>query len=242
MNLDFGPVCAAHRPRANAASCDGARGRNLSRGLLYAAALALVGTFFAPLWHYNFTVPLYPEYPQGLPMTIYINHLEGRIDLINELNHYIGMRKIQDSDFVALRVMPWLVALLVAGALATATWGRDRLWPLATWLGVFAVSGLVLLGDFYWWLYTYSHDLNPHAAIRMPPFTPQLFGSYTILNTFHVMTWPGLGGIAMAASFALGFAAFAAQWLGRRAVARGGREHARVLAHGPAKPALLSWR
>lgn len=257
MNLDFGltpgakAVCA-EAPRAAQAverrlrvaegKAEAANASGVARAMMGAAALLLPATFFAPLWHYNFTVPLYPEYPQGLPMTIYIGHLEGRIDLINELNHYIGMRKIDAGDFVALSVMPWLIAVLCAGALAAVIWGRERLWPFVAWVGAFAVSGFVLLGDFYWWLYTYSHDLNPHAAIRMPPFTPHLLGSYTLLDTFHVLSWPGLGGIAMTAAFAFGCAAFAAQLLGRRAVAGPSRRRAFAPGRAPAVPALPSWR
>lgn len=195
-------------------------GLNIAHGFVYAAAIVLLGTFLAPLWHYNFTAPLYPEYPQGLPLTIYINHVGGRINLINGLNHYIGMAKINESDFHVLYVMPWLVALLCGTGLVVATWSRDRLWPLVAWLGAFSAIGLALLGDFYWWLYTYGNNLNPHAAIRIAPFTPRLLGSYTILGTFHVMTWPGLGGIAMMASFGLGFLALAAEWLTRPASRR----------------------
>lgn len=185
----------------------------ISHGITYAAAIILLGSFLAPLWHYNFTAPLYPEYPQGLPLTIYINHLGGRINLINGLNHYIGMARIDQSDFRVLDVMPWLVALLCGSGLIVAAYSRDRLWPLAAWLGAFAAVGLTLLGDFYWWLYAYGHNLNPHAAIRIAPFTPHMLSSYTILGTFHVMTWPGFGGIAMMASFGLGFLALLVQWL-----------------------------
>ncbi len=198
----------------------------VAHGMVYAAAIILLVSFFAPLWHYNFTAPLYPEYPQGLPLTIYINRLGGRINLINGLNHYIGMAKINGSDFRVLHIMPWLVALLAASGVIVATWGQDHLWPLVLWLGAFAVIGLALLGDFYWWLYAYGNNLDPHAAIRIAPFTPHLFGSYTILATFRVMTWPGIGGIAMMASFGLGFFAFLTLWLVRSAGKHPSIEHA----------------
>lgn len=199
---------------------------HIAHGMVCAAAITLLGSFLAPLWHYNFTAPLYPEYPQGLPLTIYINHVGGRINLINGLNHYIGMAKINENDFRVLYIMPWLVALLCASGLVVATWSRDRLWPLVAWLGAFSAIGLALLGDFYWWLYAYGNDLNPHAAIRIAPFTPHLWGSYTILATFHVMAWPGLGGIALMASFGLGFLALVVQWLTQPASRRPSTENA----------------
>lgn len=193
-------------------------GTTLSRLLIWSASGILLVALFTPLWHYDFTAP---QYPEGLPMTIYINHLGGRIDLVNELNHYVGMSKIDESAFPELLVMSWMVAILsVAGLAAGAT---RRLWALGLWLGVFATASLVLLGDFYWWLYFYGHNLNPRAAIRIAPFTPRLLGSYHLMN-FQVTSYPGLGGIAMMSSFALGFIAFAVRWYGGRH--RGSQHHA----------------
>jgi copper chaperone NosL len=178
----------------------------LSRAMVYLAAFVLLAAFAAPLWHYDFSAP---QYPEGLPMTIYINHLGGRIDLVNELNHYVGMLKIDEKSFPELTVMPWLVAILCVGDIAAAASGR--LWAVGVWLVFFAASSLILLGDFWWWLYAYGHNLDPHAAIRIAPFTPRLFGSYTLMN-FHIVSYPGWGGIAMAASFGLGLFGFLIGW------------------------------
>lgn len=178
----------------------------VSRAMIYLGALVLLAAFGAPLWHYDFSAP---QYPEGLPMTIYINHLGGRIDLVNELNHYVGMLKIDEKSFPELIVMPWLVAVLCAGGIAAAA--SRRLWAVGIWLAVFAVASFILLGDFWWWLYAYGHNLDPHAAIRIAPFTPRLFGSYSMMN-FHIVSYPGWGGIAMVASFGLGLFGFLIGW------------------------------
>jgi copper chaperone NosL len=180
----------------------------VSRAMIYLGALVLLAAFAAPLWHYDFSAP---QYPEGLPMTIYINHLGGRIDLVNELNHYVGMLKIDEKSFPELTVMPWLVALLCAGGIAAAA--SRRLWAVGAWLVVFAVASLILLGDFWWWLYAYGHYLDPHAAIRIAPFMPRLFGSYGMMN-FHIVSYPGWGGVAMIASFGFGFFGFLIGWRG----------------------------
>ncbi len=172
--------------------------QRISRVLLVLAALSLLPAFFLPLWSYGFSAL---QYPEGLMMWIYANHISGRIDLINELNHYIGMREIVESGFPELKIIPVLLALLIILAIGIALAGGLR--SLLVWQSLFAIVGLGLLGDFYHWLYVYGHDLDPHAAIKIPPFTPHLIGAYTFLN-FHIMAWPDWGAFAMVFSFVLG--------------------------------------
>jgi hypothetical protein len=38
------------------------------------------------------------------------------------------------------------------------------------------------LGNFYFRLYTYGHQLDPHAPMTIKPFTPILLGSQRIAN------------------------------------------------------------
>jgi copper chaperone NosL len=172
--------------------------QQISRVLIVLSAISLVPAFMAPLWSYGFSAP---QYPEGLMMWIYANRITGRVDLINELNHYIGMHEIVESEFVELKIIPVLLVLLIVSGLAVGLFGGLR--SLLAWLGFFAISGLALLGDFYRWLYVYGHDLDPHAAIKIPPFTPHLIGAYMFLN-FHIMAWPDWGAFAMMFSFALG--------------------------------------
>jgi copper chaperone NosL len=154
-----------------------------------------------PLWSYGFSAP---QYPEGLVMWIYASHLGGRVDLINELNHYIGMRTIAEEGFVELKVIPVLLVVLIVGGVLVALFGGVK--SLIAWVFFFALSGVGLLADFYHWLYVYGHDLDPHAAIKIPPFTPHLIGSYSFLN-FHIMAWPDVGALAMICSFLFGAAA-----------------------------------
>ena len=59
---------------------------------------------------------------------------------------------------------------------------------------VLAVIGLI---DFYRWEYSYGHELDPNAAIKVPGMTyqPPMFGTKQLLN-FYATAWPGIGGIA----------------------------------------------
>ncbi|MFN8580139.1 MAG: hypothetical protein U0163_04065 [Gemmatimonadaceae bacterium] len=68
------------------------------------------------------------------------------LENINNLNHYIGMKRIIPESF-ELRMMPTIVGVLVVLGLAAA--GVGRRWLARVWVGAFlalAVAGLV---DFY---------------------------------------------------------------------------------------------
>ena len=68
-----------------------------SRILVAFASGALLSVFFLPAWQ----IYLYaPQYPEGLVMNIWINNLTGDIDVINGLNHYIGMKTLHTKDFI----------------------------------------------------------------------------------------------------------------------------------------------
>jgi copper chaperone NosL len=59
--------------------------------------ILFVGTlFFFPMWRIDLAAP---QYPGGLTMTIWINDVKGDVDVINGLNHYIGMHTIHKEDF-----------------------------------------------------------------------------------------------------------------------------------------------
>ena len=48
--------------------------------------------------------------------------------------------------------------------------------------------------DFYMWEYDYGHNLNPHAAIKIPgmAYQPPLIGSKQLLN-FNAISMPHIG-------------------------------------------------
>jgi hypothetical protein len=66
--------------------------------------------------------------------------------------------------------------------------------------------------SFYNRLYQYGHNLDPTAAVKVPPFMPPLVGPKTLAN-FRVYSYPG-----PAAFFMAGFAILllAAIWLSLR--------------------------
>jgi copper chaperone NosL len=115
------------------------------------------------------------------------------------------MKAIVPEAIPELRAMPFIVgALLGLGLLAAAT-GRRSL--LCVWTVCFAVAALAGLADFWQWGYDYGHNLDPTAAIKIPglSYQPPVIGSKQLLN-FTAHSWPGLGGVALAAALLIGVA------------------------------------
>lgn len=166
-----------------------------SRIILALAGLMLVVMYVAPLWRIELGAP---QYPEGLGLHIMIDDIQGisEFDLmkINQLNHYIGMQEIVPDAIPELKIMPWLIAGLIALALLGAATGSRALFTI--WVGVFMLILLVGLVDFWLWEYDYGHNLDlDNAAIKVPgmSYQPPLIGSKQLLN-FRATSWPALGG------------------------------------------------
>lgn len=179
-----------------------------SRTLLAISALLLVAMYFTPIWRVFLDAP---QYPEGLGMQIWINTVKGikenDLDNINNLNHYIGMKRIIPESIPELKLMPFIVGVLIAGGLAAAAVGRRRV--AQVWIGVFLVVALAGLVDFWKWEYDYGHDLDmENAIIKVPGMTyqPPLIGSKQLLN-FTATSIPGVGGYAAALALGLGILA-----------------------------------
>jgi hypothetical protein len=174
--------------------------RRISRLAVAAASLLLLAVYVTPLWRIQLIAP---QYPEGLGLRIWINQITGLkpndLNSINGLNHYIGMRPIVPESIPELQLMPQLLAAAIVLGLLVAIVGRRPL--LYVWAGLFTLGAAAGLGDFWKWGYEYGHQLDPHAAIRVPgmSYQPPLIGSKQLLN-FHATSWPDLGGwIAMLA-------------------------------------------
>lgn len=179
-----------------------------SRVLLALSALLLVALFVTPIWRVFLDAP---QYPEGIGMQIWINTVKGAkendLDNINNLNHYIGMKRIVPDAIPELKLMPFIVGALIVGGLGAAAIGRRRV--AQVWVGAFLVVCLAGLVDFYKWEYEYGHDLDmENAIIKVPGMTyqPPLIGSKQLLN-FTATSIPGFGGYA--AMIALGLSVLA---------------------------------
>ena len=163
---------------------------SLSRLLICIAALMLIMLYFVPFWQILMWAPQYPEW---LTMKIWINNITGDVDIINGLNHYIGMKHIKLEMFKEFKIMPYIVAALIVLGLLAAFWGRRV--GARVYLGLLIITGIAGMVDFYMWGYDYGHNLDPTAAIKVPgmAYQPPLIGTKELLN-FIAYSGPDIGG------------------------------------------------
>ena len=173
-----------------------------SRIIIGLASLALIGTYFLPVW---FIFLLAPQYPEGLTMNIWLNKITGQVDIINGLNHYIGMKHIKADMFPEFDYLVYVVAFFILLGLIVAITGKRKF--LFAYIIITLLGGVAAMFDFYKWGYDYGHNLDPKAAIQIPglSYQPPLLGHKTLLN-FDAYSYPDSGGwlvIAVAAVFFL---------------------------------------
>jgi hypothetical protein len=175
----------------------------LDRVLSPRARLAVLGAgvllpvaALLPLWRITMFAN---QFPEGLRLGIYSYKLvggSGGADLegINILNHYIGMRDIAAADFVEMRFIPFALGIFFLLSLRAALFARVRdLVDLTVMLLYFSAFSF---GTFWYRMHSYGHHLNPEAPIKVPPFTPPLFGHQHLAN-FDIYSFPGAGSILL---------------------------------------------
>jgi len=161
-----------------------------SRIILFLSAILLMVVLFVPMWSIELNAP---QYPEGLGLSIYANKLGGNVDIINGLNHYIGMKTLHEKDFAEFIVLPYCIIFFSIFCLAASIVGRKKF--LYTLLLFFILFGVLAMADFWRWEYNYGHELNPDAAIKVPgmSYQPPLIGYKQLLN-FGAYSIPDIGG------------------------------------------------
>lgn len=162
----------------------------LSRVLLLIVTGLFLGSLYFPMWQIDLDAP---QYPEGLNLKLYANKIGGDVEIINGLNHYIGMATLHTENFIEFKILPYIIGFFGLMALVMAI--------IANRKGVFALFiGLVLFTilagvDFYRWNYEYGHNLDPNAAIKVPgmAYQPPLIGYKQLLN-FGAYSVPDIGG------------------------------------------------
>ena len=162
----------------------------ISRILIALSALSLLILLFVPIWRIDLMAP---QYPEGLVMQIHIDHFSGDTEKINGLNHYIGMALIKDEMFPEFMYLPKVVIALAIFGVLDAIWGKRQ--GLFAGLITLTVFGLWALYDMWKWGYSYGHDLDPRAAIKVEgmAYQPPLIGHKQLLN-FDAWSTPDIGG------------------------------------------------
>ena len=181
---------------------------NVSRIIIAIGSLTLIIMFFVPAWSIYLVAP---QYPEGLSMQIWLNKITGQVEIINGLNHYIGMKHIKAEMFPEFSFLVYILGFFILFGLVIAFTGSRRL--LFTYLVLSVIGGVAAMVDFYMWGYEYGHDLDPSAAIKVPglSYQPPLIGHKKLLN-FDSFSYPDTGGWVVVGVTALFFIIWFVEW------------------------------
>lgn len=179
-----------------------------SRIIIAVGALAMTIMFFVPAWSIYLIAP---QYPEGLSMQIWLNKITGQVEIINGLNHYIGMKHIKAEMFPEFRFLVYILGFFILFGLVVAITGSRKL--LFTYLVLSVIGAIAALVDFYMWGYDYGHDLDPTAAIQVPglSYQPPVIGHKKLLN-FDSYSYPDIGGWVVVAVTGLFFIIWFLEW------------------------------
>lgn len=161
--------------------------KSLTLAMALVAAGLLFAAWFQPMWGWYLSAP---QYPQGLVLSVYMNHVSGDIMEINILNHYIGMAKLDEAARFERAIAGYGIAIIVLITLLMVfVPGRRsaKLFAIPAFIFPF-----VFVAAMYRWMYRFGHELSPDAPVTIDPFTPTLAGTGQIGN-FSTIGMPGAG-------------------------------------------------
>lgn len=188
----------------------------VTRIFLFICAVGLLAVLFTPIWRIELQAP---QYPEGLKLFIYAGKLSGDINIINGLNHYIGMKSLHADDFAEFKILPGIIIFfsvffMIAGVVAKRKW-------MNILCILFVLFGIIAMIDFWRWEYDYGHNLNPAAAIIVPgmAYQPPLIGFKQLLN-FGAYSIPDIGGWVFLAAGVVLLSITILEWRRKKIVAK----------------------
>ncbi len=136
------------------------------------AALCLLISIFLPYWKMTLHAP---QYPKGLSVQAYVNKLTGDVREIDGLNHYIGMRPLNEAAqlerSLSIAILSVLALLVIAAIFIHTRFAALLALPALLFPFLF-------LADMYYWLRNFGLNLDPNAALSsaIDPFVPPILG------------------------------------------------------------------
>jgi len=150
--------------------------------------LLAFGASFGLSW-WKFTLYA-PQYPHGLRLEIALTGLRGDVHEIDMLNHYIGMQHLAQAAPLERAYAGYAVAAVCLAVLVGILALGRKTGRLAVIPALLFPVGFVV--DSFYWLYAFGHQLDRHAPLHIPTFTPQLFGNGQI-GQFMTFAEPATG-------------------------------------------------
>jgi copper chaperone NosL len=165
----------------------------LSKVVLVIVSALFFGSLLFPMWRIELEAP---QYPEGLVLQLYANKIGGDVEIINGLNHYIGMKTLHTKDFIEFTILPYIFGFFGLFSLIMVFVAKRK--GVILLFITFLIFGFLAGLDFYRWNYEYGHNLDPNAAIVVPgmAYQPPLIGYKQLLN-FGAYSIPDVGGWMM---------------------------------------------
>ena len=162
----------------------------LSKGLLLIVSALFFVSLLFPMWQIELEAP---QYPEGLVLKLHANKIGGDVEIINGLNHYIGMATLHTENFIEFKLLPYILVFFGLFALIVLFLKNKK--GILALFGTFVLFVILAAIDFYRWNYEYGHNLDPNAAIKVPgmAYQPPLIGYKQLLN-FGAYSIPDIGG------------------------------------------------
>jgi hypothetical protein len=155
---------------------------------LAAGAVGLyISALFATWWDFWLFAP---QYPNGLRIYVGLRGMTGDVREVDLLNHYIGMKHLEDAAPFERHYAAWGVGLLGFMVLLFTLVPGKRLSGLLMIPAL--LFPLTFIGDSLAWLWSFGHHLDPHAPLHFKPFTPHMFG-LGIIGQFSTYAIPDVG-------------------------------------------------
>ncbi len=153
-----------------------------------AAAMVLAVSILFPYWRLKLVAP---QFPKGLEVRAYVNRLEGDVQELEGLNHYVGLPSFDDGAVlersVSIAGILVLAGLLLASLLIHSQKVLYMVFPAL-------IFPLFFVADLQYWLWNYGHSLDLRAPLAdaVGEFTPPIFGPGEIAQ-FETSAYPGIG-------------------------------------------------
>ncbi|WP_460575087.1 hypothetical protein [Flavobacterium koreense] len=162
----------------------------VSKVILLVVSILFIGSLFVPMWQIELEAP---QYPEGLVLKLHANKIGGDVEIINGLNHYIGMATLHTENFFEFTALPYIFGSFAIISLLLIFVAKRKA-VLAFFISYILFVVLAAI-DFYRWNYEYGHNLDPNAAIKVPgmAYQPPLIGYKQLLN-FGAYSIPDIGG------------------------------------------------
>ena len=152
---------------------------------MFIAAFILLVSIFLPYW--NLTLHA-PQYPGGLNIELFVNKVEGDVSEVDGLNHYIGMKPLEEAAplerSLSIFIIIGIVLLCIAAVFIHS--------PVTLFLSIPAMLyPLFFLGDLYFWMRNFGMNLDQRAPLSgaIKPFVPPLLGEGKIGQFSTIAMW-----------------------------------------------------